>query len=383
MVAEEVSEAEETERRTSYLELFFDLVFVFAITQVTAQILEDMSPVGFARSALMLGLIWWAWSSYTWMTNAVGTETFAARLLILGGAGGSFVMALAVPHAYLEQGAWFGVPYGAVRLLNVALYLWGLRNDPAQLAAIRKLAPWFLVAPAVAVAGGFVDDPARTWLWAASLAIDVVGTLTVGAAGFRVSASHFAERYALFVIIALGESIVAVGAGASNLHRDAAFALTVALAFVGVAALWWAYFDFTVHAAERSLQAAPPERRGPFARDVFTFFHYPIVLGIIFCAVGAKKTLAHPEVPLSQAARVALGLGVAVYLAGFVLTRYRAAGLIAWERLAGGAAALAAALLLDETRAVALLAIVVAILVATIAAETMRLRELRARMRPS
>ena len=371
----------EGERRTSYLELFFDLVFVFAITQVTTLLLEDTSAAGFARAALVLGMVWWAWGGYAWLTNAIDIESLGVRLLFLAATAGSFLMALAVPNAYLDQGAWFVVPYVGVRVLHVALYVWGLRGDPAHQAAIKKLAPWFLVAPMIALAGGLVDDPVRTWLWALSLVVDVGGALSVGTAGFRVSATHFAERYGLFVIIALGESIVAIGVGAAGLERDALFAAAVTVAFAGVAALWWAYFDFPAVAAERALRLARPEKRGPLARDVFSIFHYPIVLGIIFYAVAAKKTLAQPEEPLSQAGRAALGLGVAVYLAGFVLARFRAIRRIAWERLAGAGAVLAVSLALDGVDAIVLSSIVVAILLSATAVESIRLRELRAQVR--
>jgi low temperature requirement protein LtrA len=372
---------EESERRTSYVELFFDLVFVYAITQVATLLISDTSAGGFVRSAVVLFLVYWAWGGYAWLTNAIDVDSLGVRVAYLVAMAGSFAMALAVPHAYDTQGAWFVLPFFFVRAMHVGLYMWGLRTDPAHQAAVRKLAPWFLLAPAVAVVGGLVDDPARTWIWLAAVAIDVVGALRVGSAGFRVSPSHFAERYALFVIIALGESIVAIGAGAAELERDATFALTVAVAFAGAAALWWAYFEFPARAMDRTLHRTPPERRGPMARDVFSFFHFPIVLGIVFFAVAAKKTLEHPADPLSDAGRAALGLGVALYLLGFALGRFRAIRRIAWERLLGGAAALVCALALDSVDAVTVLAAVVAILVAVTALEALRLRDVRAVLR--
>jgi low temperature requirement protein LtrA len=229
--------------------------------------------------------------------------------------------------------------------------------------------------------GGFLDGDGRTYLWLASLVIDVTGALTVASAGFRVSPGHFAERYALIVVIALGESIVAIGIGTASLERNWTFAAAVAIAFTGVAALWWAYFDFTATAAERSLRRASHEARGPLARDVFTFFHYPIVFGIILYAVAAKKTLADPSEPLSEAGRWALGLGIAIFLSGFVLARYRVGRRIAWERIAAGSAALVVAVLLDGPDALVTLGIVIAILVASIGVETARLREVRASLR--
>ena len=374
---------EEEERKTSYLELFFDLVFVFAFTQVALLILEDTSAAGFARSALVLALIWWAWSAYTWMTNAIDIESLVSRFIVLAAMAAAFFMALAVPDAYQDEGVWFALAYFIVRVLHIALFGWGVREDPGQRRALLLLAPWFLGAALVVLAGGFVDGDARAYVWLAALVLDVVGTLVPAQAGFRVSAAHFAERFALIVIIALGESIVAIGVATARPERDWAYAAGVTIAFAGAAALWWSYFDFTAIAAERSLKRAPPESRAPLARDVFTFFHYPIVLGIIFYAVAAKKALADPLDPLSDAGRWALGLGIAVYLLGFVLARYRALRRIAWERIVAGAAALVAAVLLDGADAIVTLAAVIAILVAAIAAETARLREIRATVRAS
>jgi low temperature requirement protein LtrA len=371
----------EEERKTSYLELFFDLVFVFAFTQVTALILEDTSVQGFVRAALVLALVWWAWSAYAWMTNAIDIENTVTRLIIFAAMAAGFFMALAVPDAFQDEAAWFAVAYFVVRVLNSALYAWGARADRGLLLAVARLAPWFLLAAAVALVGGFVDPDYRAWIWLASLVIDVVGTLTVARAEWRVSPSHFAERFALIVIIALGESIVAIGIATSELERDATYALSVIVAFAGVAALWWAYFDFTAVAAERSLRRASPAARGPLARDVFTYFHYPVVLGIILYAVAAKKTLEHPLDPLSEAGRWALGLGIAFFLGGFALMRLRVVHRVAWERIAAAAVSIVIAVALDGTDAIVTLGIVILVLLLSVAVETARLHELRAALR--
>jgi low temperature requirement protein LtrA len=380
-VAEELTVQQEEERKTSYLELFFDLVFVFAFTQVTALILEDTSVAGFTRSALVLAMVWWAWSAYTWLTNAVDVESIVTRLIMLAAMAGALFMALAVPDAYQDEAAWFAVAYFVVRVLQSALFSWGTRHDLQELRATLKLAPWFVTAALVALAGGFTDGDVRAYVWSVSITIDVVGTLFVASAGWRVSPSHFAERFALIVIIALGESIVAIGIGTSGLERDLTFAISVVVALAGVATLWWTYFDFTAIASERSLRRTPPEKRGPMARDVFTFFHYPVVLGIIFYAVAAKKTLEHPSDPLSDAGRWALGLGFAFFLLGLVLGRLRAIRRVAWERVGAAALALVVAVALDGTDAIVTLSVVTGILVVFIVLETARLREIRASVR--
>ena len=373
--------AAEEERKTSYLELFFDLVFVFAFTQVTSLILEDTSLQGFARAALVLAMVWWAWSAYAWMTNAIDVENTVTRLIVFAAMTAGFFMALAVPNAFQAEAAWFAVAYFVVRVLNSALYAWGVRGDPEVLRAVARLSPWFVGAALVALVGGFVEADYRAWVWLASLVIDVVGTLTVASLEWHVSPSHFAERFALIVIIALGESIVAIGIGTSALTRDATYVVSVIVAFVGVAALWWAYFDFTAIAAERALRRASAHARGPLARDVFTFFHYPIVLGIILYAVAAKKTLQHPLEPLSDSGRWALGLGIAVFFLGFALMRFRVVRRVAWERLGAAALALALAVALDGPDAIVTFAVVIAVVLASVTVESARLHDLRASLR--
>jgi low temperature requirement protein LtrA len=378
-----VSEREE-EKRTEFIELFFDLVFVFAFTQVTTLALEDTSAAGFARAALVLALIWWAWSSYAWLTDAIDVENIPTRLFIFAAMLAVFFMALAVPNAYSDEARWFVLSYFVVRLLQIVLYLWGVRSDHVQRVAVRRLAPWFLVAPMIALAGGLVDDPARTTLWIVSLAVDVVGTLVAARASdgqFRVVPSHFAERYGLVVIIALGESIVAIGLAAEGLSEDRVYAFTVAVAFAGAATAWWAYFDWVQIAAEHTLEGADHETRGPLARDVFTFFHFPIVLGIVFLAVAAKKTLAAPTDPLSGGGRAALGIGMAVFLLGFVLIRLRVIQRVAWERLGAALAVVLLVLVLDDADAVLLLTLSVVALTVALAVEAIRLREARAHFR--
>ncbi len=374
---------EEEEKRTEFIELFFDLVFVFAFTQVTTLVLEDTSAAGFARAAVVFALIWWAWSAYAWLTDAIDVENIPTRLFIFGAMLAAFFMALAVPNAYGDEARWFVAAYFVVRVLHVALYLWGVRNDPSHLSAVARLAPWFLVAPMIAVAGGLVDDPARTTLWVVSLVVDVVGTLAANrsASGFRVAPSHFADRYALIVIIALGESIVAIGLAAEGLTEDSTYALAVAVSFAGAAVAWWAYFDWIQIAAEHALARAGPQLRGPLARDVYTYFHYPIVLGIVFLAVAAKKTLSAPTEPLTDGGRAALGVGLALFLLGFVLIRLRVVRHVAWERIGAALVVLILVVVLDDADALVLLTLSVVVVAVALAVETFRLREARSRFR--
>ena len=204
---------------------------------------------------------------------------------------------------------------------------------------------------------------------------DVVGTLFTR--GFRVSAAHFAERYGLIVIIALGESIVAIGVAAAGLERDTLFAIAVVVSFAGAAAAWWAYFDASQIAAERVLHAARDDERAHLARDLYTFFHSAIVLGIILLAVAAKKTLAAPGEPLTSGGRATLALGMSLFLLGFVLARWRVVKAIAWERAGAALAVVLAVVLLDDADALLLLAVSVLALVVALAVESVRYREAR------
>ncbi len=316
------SKSAKEEQRTSYLELFFDLVVVLAITQVSTLIVDDPTAAGFGRAALMLAMIWWAWSGYAWMTNAIDIDSLLIRLVFLAGMGAMFFMALAVPKAYGGQGLWFVVPYLLVRMIQLVIHPLGVRDDREHLAALMKLIPWFAVAPVVALVGGFVHGDARVALWSASLAIDVVGALSLGGENdFRVSPGHFAERYELFVIIALGESIVVTGATASARGISAITVAGLAACFVSSAALWWLYFDkVAVHAQARLSSAG--DDAGRLARDAYTYLHLPIVAGVVLAAVGDELVIAHPGHEASLWQSVAVAGGAALYLIGHLLFRY-------------------------------------------------------------
>ena len=373
--------AAEREKRTGYLELFFDLVFVFAITQVTTLVLSDTSPAGFARAGLMLGLVWWAWSTFAWMTNAVDVENPIERRSMLLAMLGIFFVAIALPDAFTDGAVWFAVPYFAVRVLHMAIYLYGVREDTAYRQGVLFLAPAFLGCPALVLAASFLDDPWRTGLWTCALVVELTFAALSGDRGFTISPAHFAERHALFIIIALGESIVAIGIAATAVERDAALALAVVIAFGGAAAMWYAYFDFISIALERALARRSEVERPKVARDVFTYLHLVMVAGVILYAVAAKKMVGHPGDELSAAGRFSLGAGIGLYLVAFVLARYRLIRTWAWERIAGAVGVAAAALLLGGLPAAALVTVVVAVLLAAISAEARRLRDTRAQIR--
>ena len=322
------------ERRVTPLELFFDLVFVFALTQVTGFLADHLTWIGMLQGATLLVVLWWAWGGYSWLTNAVpAEEVISARLVILTAMAAMLVASLAVPDAFGQYGVLFGLAYFVVRLLHVVLFVLATGNTPETQQAFLRLTPGFLLAPALLIPAGFVDGFAQGTLWAVALAIDLGVSLVRGVSGFRVHAGHFVERYGLIVIIALGESIVAIGVGASGLELGAGVVLAAVLGVALAAALWWAYFDLFVLVAERRLSEAKGAERARLARDSYPYLHLPMVAGIILVALGIKTTLAHVGDPLGTIPAVALCGGVAIYLLGHNAFRLRDVGSVSVPRL--------------------------------------------------
>jgi low temperature requirement protein LtrA len=245
------------ERRVTPLELFFDLVFVFALTQVTGFLADHLSWTGMLEGAALLVVLWWAWAGYVWLTNAVpAEEVIPARLVILIAMGAMLVASLAVPDAFGEYGVLFGLSYFVVRLLHVVLFVLATGGTPETNQAMLRLAPGFLGAPLLLIPAGFADGFVQGALWAVAIGIDLSVSLVRGVSGFRVHAGHFVERFGLIIIIALGESIVAIGVGASGLALGPGVVLASVLGVALAAALWWAYFDLVMLVAERRLFAA-------------------------------------------------------------------------------------------------------------------------------
>jgi low temperature requirement protein LtrA len=330
------------ERRTSPIELLWDLVFVYAITQVTALLSHDLSWAGFGRSMLVLALVWWAWSAFVWAANAADDDSALLRAVLLLGMLLIFVTGLALPHAFGDESTLFAVTYAAVRFLHLALYAQASRQGNASWAAISGFAVTVAIGMALLVAGSFAEGGLRIALWALAAAIDYAGPAWLTRerlAGLQyVAVAHFAERYGLFVIICLGESIVAIGVAANGLSLDAAVVVAIALGLLVTIALWWIYFDRFAAAAEEKLR----DHDEPVlaAADAYSYLHLPLVAGIIIFAVGAKLLIHDSGEPLAGAARLALCGGVALYLVAHAAFQLRIAGERAWAKLAVAAAVL-------------------------------------------
>ena len=369
-----------TELRATPLELFFDLVFVFAVTQVTGLMSDDPTWAGLARGLLVLGALWWAWGAYAWLTKEIDPEEGSSRLAVLAAMGAMFVAALAVPHAFGDDGVLFGVAYLVVRLLHIVLFSEATPNVDVHEAAIR-LARTAVPGPALLVVAGFLDGGAQIAAWIAALTVDYLGPYVFGVRGFSVSAEHFAERYGLVVIIALGESIVAIGIGAEGTALSAAVVVAALLGVTLASALWWAYFDVVARMARRKLMEARGHERARLARDAFSYLHLPMFAGIVLVALGAKKVLGHVDEPLETVPAVALCGGVALFLLAHDAIRFRNVRTVNGRRVLAALVSLALIPLATTVDALLALALVTAVCASLIAYETLRFRETRAAWR--
>jgi low temperature requirement protein LtrA len=344
-VADVVAAAEslEEERRTSPVELLWDLVFVFAVTQVTTLLSHDLSWGGLGRSLLVLALVWWAWSAFVWAANAQDTGSPVLRLALLLAMVLVFVAGLALPHAFDAEAPVFAAAYTGVRLLHLALYADASRRGNASWAAIAGFGVTVLVGMALLVAGSVIGGGAQVGLWTAAAAIDYAGPAWLTRERLRglqrVAVAHFAERYSLFVIICLGESIVAIGVGASAERFDAQLVAAVGLGLLITVGLWWTYFDRFAAVAEQRLRTHDDPVLA--AADAYSYLHLVIVAGIIVFAVGVKLAVHAVDAPLGDAARLALCGGVALYLVGHVAFGLRMVGSVGVEKLAAAVAMLA------------------------------------------
>jgi low temperature requirement protein LtrA len=371
---------ESAEERVTPLELFFDLIFVFAITQVTGVIVDDPTWPGLAKGLVVLGVLWWAWAAYAWLTNTINPEEGAVRIAMFVAMGAMLIASLAVPDVFGDDALLFACAYAFVRVTHLALYAIAGRGDHDLLAAVARLGAGTGIAIGLLFAASALDGRAQVSVWAIALVLDLLGAYIGGGKGWHLSAGHFAERHALIVIIALGESIVALGLGATNV-LDPGVIVASLLGLAIACALWWAYFDVVAIVAESRLRGTTGNAQLAMARDSYSYLHLPMVAGIILFAVGVKKTLGDVGEPLKLIPAVALCGGVALYLAAHILFRLRNVRSMNWHRLVASVALLALIPLAVEIAALATLGLVTALCLALIAYEAIRFAEARDRVR--
>ena len=369
------------EERVTPLELFFDLVFVLALTQCTALMAGEPTWGGLAKGLLVLAVLWWSWVGYAWLTSVVDPEEGAVRLVIFAAMAALLVVALCVPDAFGDLGLTFALAYAGVRAAHIALYVLASRDDPAMRKSVLGLAVSTAIGVGLLVGASSLDGLAQGALWAVAIGLDMLGPFLFGAEGWKLVPGHFAERHGLIVIIALGESIVAIGVGA---EAGLTFGVGVAAVLgVGLAAtLWWAYFDVVALVATRRLEEPPAGRvRNEMARDSYSFLHLPMVAGIVLVALGLKKTLEHVDEPLPTVPAAALVGGLALYLLAHVAFRERNVRTLSVRRLVTAVVLVALLPVAVELPALATLALVTAVMCALIAYETIRYAEARDRIR--
>ena len=310
------------EHRVTPRELFFDLVFVFAFTQVATLLADDPTFAGIGRGVLVLAALWWAWTAYAWLTNTVDPEEGVVGAALLVALIAMFVAALVVPGVFDNEGVLFGATFLVVCAMHLALYALAGRGSRDLLAAVLRLAPWTLLGATLILVAGFADG-ARTWLWLAALACTYVGAGLSGSRGWRLHPSHLAERYGLVLIIALGEAFVSIGIGATGIGIGLGEVVAAILGLLVATSFWLAYFDFFSIRGEQMLRNLEGAERIALARDAYAYAHFPMIVGIVLFAFAMKTIVGHVGEELDSVAAFALCGGSALYLLTFSAIRSR------------------------------------------------------------
>ncbi|MGB8859880.1 MAG: low temperature requirement protein A [Ilumatobacteraceae bacterium] len=346
----EAQPGEVAERHATNLELFLDLVFVFAVTQIASLISHHPSGTGTAKGFLVALLVWWQWSQFTWAGSAIDLQrTARTRVLVLGCIPVTLIMAISIPHAYHGTGVWFAAAYLGVQLLVLGMQGSVSLFDPKLRAAFLRYTSVASVAPVLVLVGAFFHADTRVVIWIVAASLNVIGGLRAASGEWAINPVHFAERHSLFVIISLGEVLIAAGATASEIGLDRLTAFAIVVAVAVACMLWWTYFAFIPAVGEHTLRAAVGASRGRFARDLFTFGHFPIVFGLILYAVVVKHLIPHPDGHLTVDDRWLLALSVVSFVGGLLGFQFRVVHRLAPERvvavaLAAGVCALGAVL---------------------------------------
>ncbi len=306
----------------AFVELFFDLVFVFAVTQLTAETAHHLDADGVLRSVIVGWLIWWAWTQFTWTLNPADTSHDLVRVVTLAATAAAFVMAASVPRAFTDEALWFALPYIAVRLLGLGLQVRvEMEREGADHAAVYRWAGASLVGLGLVLVGSLAEPGLRSIIWLAAIGADFAAATWAGRqAVWDLNPAHLSERHGLFVIIALGESLIVAGAAIAAAPLTPDLMAAVGACIVVACLLWWTYFGWLKDSLEHRFAMASPDRLGPLARDAFSFSHFPLVCGIVGFAVAVEETVAHPEDPMPTAVLAALGIGISLFVLSSALS---------------------------------------------------------------
>jgi low temperature requirement protein LtrA len=314
------------DQRVTFVELFFDLVFVFSVTQVVGLLHHHLDWIGVGQTILVFWLVWWGWTQFTWALNAADTTHPSVELATLAATAVAFFMAAGIPNAFSGGSLWFAIPYVLVRVIGLGLYVrvsW--ESSPEHRAAVKTFALLSVGGLAAVLAGGIFGGTATYWLWGLAILLDIIAALIAGEIGdWDLHPEHFAERHGLFVIIALGESLIVAAGGLAGAEVTVSLSAVATLAVGATCALWWSYFAYAKPKLDAALEEATGTARATMARDAFSLVHFGMALGVIAFAVAVEKAILHPEEALSFAGRLALALGVALFTGGMGLALWRA-----------------------------------------------------------
>jgi low temperature requirement protein LtrA len=355
----------------TFVELFFDLVFVFAVTQLTVLTAHDLTPDGILRSILLGWLIWWAWTQFTWTLNPADTTHPVVRIVTLAATAVALVMAASVPRAFAEDALWFAAPYVLVRVLGLGLQVRvELERVGGNHMGVVTWAGFSSIGLVLVLVGAIVDPGLRPWVWLLAILADLLAAARAGRnTTWDLNPAHLSERHGAFVIIAIGESVIVAGTAVANDERSLALGAAAAAAILVASLLWWTYFGWLKDALEQRYAAAPSERMGPLARDAFSLAHFPLIGGIVGFAVALEEIGAHPDEPASAAVLASLGVGVALFVASSAVSLRLCGGRLLVPRLATLAVMLVALILVAPLQPVWPLLVVAAALLAIVVIE--------------
>ncbi len=321
------------EQGVTFVELFFDLVFVFSITQMVRLFHHGIHAAEIGQAVLLFWMVWWAWTQYTWALNRADTTHTKVELVVLLATGLTFFMALALPHAFSDAGMLFASAYVLVRLVGLSLYVWVAWSDPVQRQAVKFFFAKSLVGLLAVLVGAWLGGGWQYGLWGFAIGADVLAaTQSSKMEGWNINIEHFAERHGLFAIIALGEGLLVVAHGleAGEWHTSRVVCCVLAVALV--CALWWTYFPRAKPALERAIEEREEGQQIALLRDVFTLLHYPMMLGVVALATALESLLTH-DVRLAPAqGRWALAVGILLFQGGMGLCLWRVRGKAPWMR---------------------------------------------------
>ena len=371
------------EERVTSLELFFDLVFVLAITKCTAMMAARPTWTGLGEALMVLAVLWWAWVGYAWLTSVVDPEEGTVRVVMFTAMIGLLIAAISAPHVFDsdQRSLTFALAYALVRAAHIALFLLASHDVPRLRRSVNGLAASSAIGVALIVGASFLRTDARIALWLVAIVLDIGGPFAFGSEGWELVPGHFAERHGLMILIALGESVVAIGAAAEQ-ELTTGTIVAIALGVVLVGSMWWLYFDVVAAAAAEHLESMAAGRpRNDLARDSYSYLHLPMVAGIVLAAFGLHDTFAEPHARLATVPAWALYGGVALYLLGHVAFRLRHIGSFNFLRLGVAGLLLALAPVVRSVHANVALAIVAGLAAAIVAYEAVREAETRDALR--